>query len=283
MKILYKQAQSGAQFADVALEAVQIRGCFCKWLQPDHDRTRITQKRHHHTGFEIHIVKKGAQYYELDGRETCVQAGEFLLIPPLVPHRVTRTAQGTVKYALSFELRAPYTLPDACALRAKAAPDALWESLARIVAEERARAPYFRLLIAQHVAECILLLLRTAGITDAQAQAPVKDEEDARLTLAKQYIADNACRALSVHDVAAYCYVSTKHLTRLFQQHEGETVAAYIRRARYAHIARLLSDTTLSLREISEQAGFLNEYYFNSFFKKHAGLTPGAYRKTLRE
>jgi AraC-like DNA-binding protein len=46
-------------------------------------------------------------------------------------------------------------------------------------------------------------------------------------------------------------------------------------------IEKLLSDPSLSLRQISEKMEFNNEYHFNSFFKKYAGMTPGAYRKSV--
>ena len=46
-------------------------------------------------------------------------------------------------------------------------------------------------------------------------------------------------------------------------------------------IEKLLSDPTLSLREISEIMGFNNEYYFSTFFKKHGGSPPGEYRRMI--
>ena len=47
------------------------------------------------------------------------------------------------------------------------------------------------------------------------------------------------------------------------------------------HIQNLLSNTEKSLKQISIDSGFINEYNFNSFFKKHAGQTPGDYRRSM--
>ena len=44
--------------------------------------------------------------------------------------------------------------------------------------------------------------------------------------LAKQYISDNVDSAPSVPEVAAYCHLSCRQLTRLFLQlHKGEGLA----------------------------------------------------------
>ena len=83
-------------------------------------------------------------------------------------------------------------------------------------------------------------------------------------------------------DVAEYCYLGTKQLTRLFREYEDNTPAAYIRERKIGHIERLLSETELSLREISEKMSFANEYHFNSFFKKYAGMTPREYRRMTK-
>ena len=41
----------------------------------------------------------------------------------------------------------------------------------------------------------------------------------------------------------------------------------------------LLKTTSSSIKEISDQLGFINQSYFNRFFKRHVGITPLQYRK----
>ena len=55
----------------------------------------------------------------------------------------------------------------------------------------------------------------------------------------------------------------------------------YVSRKRCERIEKMLVDPTLSLHSISEIMNFNNEYHFNSFFKKYAGMSPGAYRKAV--
>jgi AraC-like DNA-binding protein len=84
-----------------------------------------------------------------------------------------------------------------------------------------------------------------------------------------------------VGEVAKYCYLSTKQLTRIFNVYEGVSPGEYIIKARVAKIKKLISDKSFSLKQISDIMHFNNEYYFNAFFKKHSGLPPGEYRKML--
>jgi AraC-like DNA-binding protein len=99
--------------------------------------------------------------------------------------------------------------------------------------------------------------------------------------LAKQYIEDNISHAPDVREVADYCGISTKQLTRLFKKFEDTSPGEYIIGKRVKHIEKLLADPSLSLKQISIIMNFENEYYFNTFFKKHSGMPPGEYRKML--
>jgi AraC-like DNA-binding protein len=105
--------------------------------------------------------------------------------------------------------------------------------------------------------------------------------EDPRVSLVKQYVEDNIFRNITVAELATYCYISEKHLERIFLQNTGCTLMEFVRQRKCREIEKLLSDSSLSIKEISKMMNFSNEYYFNSFFKKNAGMPPGAYRKTV--
>ena len=84
--------------------------------------------------------------------------------------------------------------------------------------------------------------------------------------MAKQYIDDNIELNPRVSDVADFCYLSTRQLTRIFREKEQITPAAYIKKKQIAYFENLLCKSELSLREIAEKMNFSSEYTFNSFF-----------------
>ena len=118
-------------------------------------------------------------------------------------------------------------------------------------------------------------------LPSAVSETAVERFGDVRLKLAKQYVEDNVCYAVSVDEVAEHCHIGKKQLTRIFLCEEGCTVAQYVRRARCRRIETLLADPSQTLSAVSEAMHFCNEYYFNTFFKRYAGMTPGAYRRSV--
>ena len=124
----------------------------------------------------------------------------------------------------------------------------------------------------------VLAVLRLVGVKNDEPVIESADE-DYRLTLATQFINDNAELAPSVPEVAAYCHLSCRQLTRIFLQIQQCTPAAYIRQVRFRRAEAMLVQTNLPLRQISERMHFSSEYYFNKFFHHHAGMSPGEFRK----
>ena len=82
--------------------------------------------------------------------------------------------------------------------------------------------------------------------------------------------------------MASYCYISEKQLNRLFMADMEISVADYIRRVRMQKIEELLTETNISLSQISERFGFPTVHGFNVFFKKYNGMPPGECRKMTK-
>ena len=125
--------------------------------------------------------------------------------------------------------------------------------------------------------------LRLAGLKESFGAEPHRRETDERFLLASQYIDDNVRQNVSVAELASYCCISEKQLQRIFEREAGVSVKEYISKKRAIEIEKLLLDPALSLRDVSEKMNFNNEYYFNAFFKKYAGMSPGAYRKSFKK
>ena len=286
MKILYRQPQKSASHPlhFSALAPLGIERCHLKAIDAEIDTAGFTKKSHSHTGYEVHLLESGAQIYETEDGSFDVGAGRFLLIPPNKKHQIRAVRTPMRKYGLTFVLTPALqgaffeVLPQSCVC--KEVPPALWDALRFIRAERDRPRQTAGILIEARTLECVFLLLRAAGAVERRSQAPT-DGADAGLDIAKQYIRDNLHTPLQVGDVAAYCYISTKQLTRLFWRIEGISPAAYIKREKIRYMETLLSDTSLSIREVSERCGFPNEYYFNTFFKRYYGMPPGQYRKMI--
>lgn len=272
MKVLYKQP---TQDANSSLIRFGIRNCYFKKLSVDHDRKSITKKTHHHSGFEMHIITSGCQRYEVCGKIYALERSCFLLIYPDTPHKVIASEPDTQKLSITFTQR---TDAHRNCFFGKIS-ERMYSNFAFILGEELMQKEISRTLIENSILETLAMVFRLSGKKENN-QASQQDE-NAMISLAKQYINDNIELAPSVADVSEYCCLSTKQFTRIFQRYEDFSPGEYIIKKRISTIEKLLADDSLSLKQISEIMHFNNEYYFNAFFKKHSGMPPGEYRKML--
>ena len=283
MNILFKQPENDSYHSAVALEEFGVLRCFLKRITLERDKTHITRKRHFHTCVEVHIIEKGYQLYEIENEYIKIEKGGFLIISPLTCHSAIEEWIGTEKYSFTFELKnngmAEELLAGIGSYFSGVTPMAVRQCISYIEEEKRERKPYHTILLCNRVLECLLQVFRM--FPTAVAETTVEQMEDMRLALAKRYVLDNICQTISVGELATYCNIGEKQLTRIFLREEGCTVAEYVRRLRCRQIEKLLADPSRTLSEISEEMHFCNEYYFNAFFKRYAGMTPGAYRRSI--
>lgn len=275
MKILYKQPPESDYFKKIG-----VRECLVKALCEKKDKKLRTARVHHHTCFEIHIIQKGQQKYKtrdevFNADNTCI-----LIIPPGREHRNDDVSVNMEKISLLFkaEPESPFaSITEPICLEKTAEID---KGIELIILERETATSFSEIIVENRIFEIFIRILRLYGYKEKRIQN--EEMEDVRLLMAKQYIKDNIENKLSVLEVSAYCYLSSKQLTRLFLRYQDTTPAAYIQKKKIEHMEKLLMGD-LSLKSISEKMSFSSEYYFNAFFKKYAGMPPGEYRKMVKQ
>lgn len=277
MKILYNQLHADPLSAEI-LKVLGVHSCYFKHLLPQRDNGVISPKSHYHTQYELHIIENGSVTYGADNTVYSLKSGHFLLFPPRNPHHMTYRSADASSISITFHLNRQETgLPEITQTVCGLLPDPIQQNLQAILCANSRPEHLSGPLFASHIQQILLQLWTFPETAD---QAPVTEDtaEDPRLTIARQYICDNIDRSPSVPEVASYCHLSTRQLTRLFHQSENCTPAAFINRVRTSRMEALLKNRSLSLHTISESLNFSSEYYFHTFFKKHAGMTPGEFR-----
>ena len=103
--------------------------------------------------------------------------------------------------------------------------------------------------------------------------------EEPTLAAVMELIQQQSCEGLGVSDILKQFPVSRSWLERQFRETVGATPHSLIRRTQLNRAMQLLSDSTLSLKEVSKECGFTNIEYFYYLFRKVTGETPGQYRE----
>lgn len=101
------------------------------------------------------------------------------------------------------------------------------------------------------------------------------------LATARDLIRDSRGAGLRVKDIARVADVHPIHLARVFRQHFRCSPGEYLRQCRMERVTQLLARKSLPLAEIALQAGFSDQSQLTHAFKRFAGLTPGAFRRTF--
>ena len=102
------------------------------------------------------------------------------------------------------------------------------------------------------------------------------------LNQALSYIKDNISKDdLSVQSVAEYVNLDRTSLYRIFKKKFNVSVVRYLKNYRMDRAAALLSETTLTCREICFRVGMPEYPNFCKSFKAYYGYSPMDYRKTF--
>lgn len=81
-------------------------------------------------------------------------------------------------------------------------------------------------------------------------------------------------------ELAAQFSVSETSLKNYFRGVFGQNISIYLREIRMKKAAELLIATRLSVAEVAEQVGYVNQSKFAAVFKKQFGLSPLEYRRS---
>lgn len=81
-------------------------------------------------------------------------------------------------------------------------------------------------------------------------------------------------------ELAAQFSVSETSLKNYFRGVFGQNISIYLREVRMKKAAELLIATKLSVAEVAEQVGYVNQSKFAAVFKKQFGLSPLEYRRS---
>ncbi len=259
------------------------------WMQSRSDKDAahtISLKQHQHSFFEMHFILSGSFIYETSNSGPMrIDENHGILVYPEIPHKIRSHSPKFIKLTLAF-LPSPYSLFHTGA-DAAAYPFALSEKMNACIQEiftESDEKNIFSMTIISHrILDILYEFCRGTAMRSAAAPLPEETRADIKIAIARQYIDDNRGVLLTCAEVAEQCHFNVKYLSRVFKTQTGVSLLDYIHSKKMKEAETLLLQTNDSLSEISMQLGFKNEYYFNSFFKRRSGLTPGTYRRLIKK
>ncbi len=216
---------------------------------------------------------------EIDFPDACACRPTQCLAVAIAPDAIRHTVEMLNERYPRAEDHTPWALAGPEHAHLTNTPE-LTGALERLVAVSRANDAAKDVLAGFTLQELLVRLMQT------QARQLIFNDYARHLTTHRfaalvQYIKQHLGENLSVDKLSAVACMSKATFFRVFKREFGLTPVEYIIRERLGEAKRLLRQP-LNVADVCLRAGFNNLSHFQALFKKHEGLTPGAYKKQIQ-
>lgn len=249
--------------------------------------TAMSVYPHTHSFYQLILCQSEGGFIGLDDRLHRARCHNVYLARPGVSHSIdqcNRMQILEIKFnAAGLLAQRLNRLPEQFPLVNTPIQEALLE---RVSTEETLRQPCF-----DESACCALQLFfieafRHFGIVLPEPPAPSsietksapKENGDTLILQLKGYIEAHLQEDLTLEQLAARVHFNKTYFVQRFKSLWGVPPMKYVSNLRCQKAMYLLTDTRLSISEISSVTGFRSPHYFSAVFKKYAGKSPYDFR-----
>ncbi len=234
------------------------------------------------SGITLRIVVRGSWKIEMSGSSFEAQSGDIFLALPgrHIIFSQTDKMQGWEWYEIQFCGSAAESFvsefglyPDAPVVRPKN-PELTLELFIEIY--ELMGSSFRR----EDEAMCIIFRLLRA--VDAEKNSQRGRETGNLVRDAINIFETELSGRPNINEIAARLGVDRTSLFRAFVKETGRSPYEYMDDLKYKMVLELLSGSEASIASVGASAGFKDQRYFISWFRRHAAMPPGAWRKSLK-
>jgi len=150
------------------------------------------------------------------------------------------------------------------------------EALRREVRDE---LPGMREAITSRLSLVLIAFWRLGEVGEAQPQASPRVLVQGFMQLVEL----NARTQWRVEDYAKAMGISTDRLTTAIRRATGQSPLELVHHRLLEDAENLLERSALQVREIADALGFRDAAYFNRFFSRMTGVSPGRYRQQIQK
>ncbi|MDU0200661.1 MULTISPECIES: response regulator transcription factor [Paenibacillus] len=98
--------------------------------------------------------------------------------------------------------------------------------------------------------------------------------------LVREFMRENFTKELSLEQIARHFNFTASYLSKIFIKYTSEPPSRYLMTLRINEAKYLLTHyRNLSIKEVGERVGYLDQFYFSRIFKQMTGFTPKEYQR----
>lgn len=238
---------------------------------------------HFHMNYEIYYLISGKRRYIIDNSIYDIEAGDIILIPPMVMHK-TQKVPGIDEHheRLLYNIKEVPDILKPVFEKNFYRPEGNFKKqikeLASESVSEKNRDEASELLHRLNLNKILLILLRMPK----EGSVPqMLSERDKIIQAAANYIKENCFKPIALKEISNEFGFTPEYFSSVFKRTIGLSFIDYLNNMRVALSLEYLNKTQMSISEISGKCGFNDSNYFSIVFKKVTGNSPTGYRKIM--
>lgn len=244
---------------------------------------------HTHDNVEFGYISNGRVVYHISGNKYEAHEGEVFVIPAGVQHFETNQGEpfeiifmqvahhgndSLLLDELISKVQGPNHLPQQRKVKE------LFEDIYdEIITQD---AGYLSEIDARIKTLYVLLLRNRLALEKNHQSITVHHLSDDKcnrvINELEQYILEHIGDRLNIESLAQKFYYHPKYLSQIVKNNKGQTLKDYIISIRMERARDLLSQTQMTVDQISEILGFSSSQYFHKRFKTEFAMTPISFR-----
>ncbi|MDK4713320.1 helix-turn-helix domain-containing protein [Rhizobium sp. CNPSo 4039] len=141
-------------------------------------------------------------------------------------------------------------------------------------------SPMTALTIARHM---VVYMRRTGAEPQLSPWLSGRNHVHPAIHRVQDAIMADPARGWSLAELAGIGAMSVRHISRLFQEHAGLSVTAYVNLMRVTLARDVLANSRLDMERVAEKSGFASPRHMRRVWSKYNALPPSHYRRSTTE
>ena len=238
---------------------------------------------HTHSYAELFYVVGGMGHIQIDQEFHPISVHQLIIINPNVMHtELSRNASPLEYVALGIEgleLSAAENADDRFRILDHHDNDSISECIHNILLESHNKQPGNEVICQAYMQILVTRLMRSINLAVNENPLP---SSNSQCTTVRRYIDAHFKEPLTLDHLAEIAHVNKYYLAHSFKEQFGVSPISYQLQRRIDESCLLLSQTDLSLTQISRMLGFSSSSYFSQAFRKSQSVTPMEYRQRTK-
>lgn len=239
---------------------------------------------HAHNYTELFYIIGGDGMFQIDDDMFPVSADQLIVVNPNVIHTEVGYDSRPLEYIVigveGLEVRSPEGQDGRFSVFAFSGPDEILFCMQNILRELQNRGLEYETACQAYMEILVIRLNRKAEFSFNPV--PEKPAASRQCASIRHYIESHYKEKLTLDLLAEEANVNKYYLAHAFKQEFGISPINYMNLCRINEGKRLLTETDLTLIQISGMLGFSSGSYFSQAFRRGEGISPLEYRKSMK-